>query len=315
MTSPWPWRTSSWREPGLRPPGGRGLSGPHLSWSCSWQPRRLWGSATGLLAVALALLGTDVFYWGCFVLGDIPALALFLLGTGFLIQGLESRSNWPLFLGGLFLGLAFDAKEFYGLAFLPPLGLLVRQSWREPRRPGARPPGLWRRSGATPAGLPAPEGHYLGEPDGGGAPFSASEKTPVPRVLHPSDHRPHLSGRSPLSPATPSLLAGQHGGRLGLEERAPCGRSPALGMEFLHLVPGLPHRGMVGTALRPAGPVPGEPFGGPLSPPERRPPHRPIFDPQALGLAAGWPHSDLFDHVLSVPVGLDYFEADSCIRR
>lgn len=98
--------------------------------------RRLWGPGAALLAVALALLGTDVFYWGRSVLGDIPALALFLLGTGFLIQGLESRANWPLFLGGLFLGLAFDAKEFYGLAFLPPLGLLVRQSWREPRRLG-----------------------------------------------------------------------------------------------------------------------------------------------------------------------------------
>ncbi|MFI5331995.1 MAG: ArnT family glycosyltransferase [Desulfobaccales bacterium] len=98
--------------------------------------RRLWGSGAALLAVALALLDTDVFYWGRSVLGDIPALALFLLGTGFLIRGLESRSSWPLFLGGLFLGLAFDAKEFYGLAFLPPLGLLVRQSWREPRRLG-----------------------------------------------------------------------------------------------------------------------------------------------------------------------------------
>ncbi len=98
--------------------------------------RRLWGPGAALLAVVMALLGTDVFYWGRSVLGDIPALALFLLGTGFLIQGLESRSIWPLFLGGLFLGLAFDAKEFYGLAFLPPLGLLVRQSWREPRRLG-----------------------------------------------------------------------------------------------------------------------------------------------------------------------------------
>ncbi|MCL4503681.1 MAG: glycosyltransferase family 39 protein [Deltaproteobacteria bacterium] len=93
--------------------------------------RRLWSPGAALLAVALALLGTDVFYWGRSVLGDIPALALFLLSAGFLIQGLENRSNWPLFLGGLFLGLAFDAKEFYGLAFLPPLALLIWQSWRE----------------------------------------------------------------------------------------------------------------------------------------------------------------------------------------
>lgn len=98
--------------------------------------RRLWGPGAALLSVALALLGTDVFYWGRSVLGDIPSLALFLVGTGFLLRGLEDRSIWPLFLGGLFLGLAFDAKEFYGLAFLPPLGALVWQSWREPRRLG-----------------------------------------------------------------------------------------------------------------------------------------------------------------------------------
>jgi 4-amino-4-deoxy-L-arabinose transferase-like glycosyltransferase len=98
--------------------------------------RRLCGPGAALLAVALALLGTDAFYWGRSVLGDIPALALFLFGVYFLIRGLEDRSTWPLFLGGLFLGLAFDAKEFYGLAFLPPLGLLVWQYRREPRRLG-----------------------------------------------------------------------------------------------------------------------------------------------------------------------------------
>jgi len=98
--------------------------------------RRLWGPRAALLSVALALLGTDVFYWGRSVLGDIPALALFLTATYFLLQGLENLAVWPLFLGGVFLGLAFDAKEFYGLAFLPPLGLLIRNSWREPRRLG-----------------------------------------------------------------------------------------------------------------------------------------------------------------------------------
>lgn len=98
--------------------------------------RRLFGSGAALLAVALALLGTDVFYWGRSVMGDIPALALFLVGTGFLLRGLENRTLWPLFLGGLFLGLAFDAKEFYSLGFLPPLSLLIWQSRREPRRLG-----------------------------------------------------------------------------------------------------------------------------------------------------------------------------------
>jgi hypothetical protein len=96
--------------------------------------RRLWGSGAGLLAVALAFLGTDVLYWGRSVLGDIPALGLFLCSLSFISRGLESRPLWPLFLGGIFLGLAFDAKEFYGLAFLPPLVLLARQHWRDRRR-------------------------------------------------------------------------------------------------------------------------------------------------------------------------------------
>ncbi len=96
--------------------------------------RRLWDTRTALLAVALAFLGTDVFYWGRSVLGDIPALALFLCGTYGLIRGLESRALWPLVLGGIFLGLAFDAKEFYGLAFLPSLAILARQHWGDKRR-------------------------------------------------------------------------------------------------------------------------------------------------------------------------------------
>jgi hypothetical protein len=96
--------------------------------------RRLWGPVTALLAVALAFLGTDVFYWGRSVLGDIPALGLFLCATGFLIRGLESPSRWPLFWGGIFLGIAFNAKEFYALACLPPLVLLAQQHWRDKRR-------------------------------------------------------------------------------------------------------------------------------------------------------------------------------------
>jgi 4-amino-4-deoxy-L-arabinose transferase-like glycosyltransferase len=91
--------------------------------------RRLWGSSTGLLAVVLALLGTDVLYWGRSVMGDVPALGLFLFGLWFLLQGLDSESNLPLFLGGIFLGLAFTAKEFYGAAFLPPMFVLARREW------------------------------------------------------------------------------------------------------------------------------------------------------------------------------------------
>ncbi|MGA9754324.1 MAG: glycosyltransferase family 39 protein [Desulfobaccales bacterium] len=116
--------------------------------------RCLWGSVTALLAVALAFLGTDVFFWGRSVLGDIPALGLFLCATYFLSRGLESRALWPLFLGGVFLGLAFDAKEFYGLAFLPPLALLARQHWGDKR-------GLAVRVLAFSAGAALPPLAYL----------------------------------------------------------------------------------------------------------------------------------------------------------
>lgn len=96
--------------------------------------RRLFGPGAALLAMALALIGTDVLYWGRSVLGDIPALGLFLLGSWFLLKALDTDAVVPLFWGGIFLGLAFDAKEFYGVAFLPPLMLLAWQSWREWRR-------------------------------------------------------------------------------------------------------------------------------------------------------------------------------------
>jgi hypothetical protein len=96
--------------------------------------RRLFGLRAAFLAVVLALVGTDVIHWGRSILGDVPALGLFLFGLWLLSRGLEeTESNRPLFLGGLFLGLAFDAKEFYGLAFLPPLAALIwqdRGAWR-----------------------------------------------------------------------------------------------------------------------------------------------------------------------------------------
>ena len=92
--------------------------------------RRLFGPAAAFLAVFLALLGTDVIHWGRPVLGDVPALGLFLFATWLIIRSLEEDSPVSLFLGGLFLGLGFDAKEFYGLAFLPPLAALVWRDWR-----------------------------------------------------------------------------------------------------------------------------------------------------------------------------------------
>ena len=186
--------------------------------------RRLWGPVTALLAVALALLGTDVFFWGRSVLGDIPALGLFLCATGFLIRGLESPSRWPLFLGGIFLGLAFDAKEFYGLACLPPLGLLAQQHWRRQAASHPQRPGLRRWCGPPAAGLPGAQGGDFGEPDRGHSPFPGTETAPVPRVLHAPDHRPPLPGESPVAHAEPPFLAGMPGGRLDLEERDPFSR-------------------------------------------------------------------------------------------
>jgi len=72
--------------------------------------QRLWGSVTALLAVALAFLGTDVFFWGRSVLGDIPALGLFLCATWFLIRGFECRSLWPLFWGGDICGAGLQRQ-------------------------------------------------------------------------------------------------------------------------------------------------------------------------------------------------------------
>jgi hypothetical protein len=96
--------------------------------------RRLWDSRTALLAGAFALLGTDVLYWGRSVLGDVPALGLFLCGLWLLLRSLDEDSPWLPFLGGVMLGLAFAAKEFYGAAFLPPMVVLARQAWPDLRR-------------------------------------------------------------------------------------------------------------------------------------------------------------------------------------
>lgn len=96
--------------------------------------RRVWGGKAAAVAVILALTATDVLYWGRSVLGDIPALGLFLLGTWFIVRAQENGAAGEFFLGGLFLGLAFDAKEFYGIAFLPPLALLIQAQRHQPRR-------------------------------------------------------------------------------------------------------------------------------------------------------------------------------------
>lgn len=96
--------------------------------------RRLWDFTTAWLAVMLALLGTDVLYWGRSVLGDVPALGFFLCGLWLILKSLDEDSFSLPFLGGLMLGLAFAAKEFYGAAFLPPLVVLAYRDWPHRRR-------------------------------------------------------------------------------------------------------------------------------------------------------------------------------------
>jgi hypothetical protein len=99
--------------------------------------------------VVLGLLGTEVIHWGRSVLGDVPALGLFLFGTWLLVRSLEEDSPACLFLGGLFLGLAFDAKEFYGMTFLPPLAALFYQNWGD-WRPLARKLALYILGASVP---------------------------------------------------------------------------------------------------------------------------------------------------------------------
>lgn len=116
--------------------------------------RRLFGTAVAFLAVVLALLGTDVIHWGRAVLGDVPALGLFLCGVWLITRDLQDDSTLSLFLGGMFLGLAFDAKEFYGLTFLPPLAALAWRDW------GAWRPLVWKL-GVFTTGVSTPVLSYL----------------------------------------------------------------------------------------------------------------------------------------------------------
>lgn len=116
--------------------------------------RRFFPPPPALLAVLLVLLTTDILYWGRSVMGDVPALACFLLGLQFLAMGWEPDRLRHWFAAGLALGLAICAKEFYGLAVLPPL---ITLSWQE----RGRWPRLWRRATALILGVGLPLGLYL----------------------------------------------------------------------------------------------------------------------------------------------------------
>jgi hypothetical protein len=88
------------------------------------------------------------------VLGDVPALGLFLCGLWLLLKSLDTDTPSLPFLGGLLLGLAFTAKEFYGAAFLPPFFVLARQAWPHWGR-------LWRRLALFCLGVSLPLLAYL----------------------------------------------------------------------------------------------------------------------------------------------------------
>jgi 4-amino-4-deoxy-L-arabinose transferase-like glycosyltransferase len=102
--------------------------------------RRLMSRGPALLAVLLALLNTDILYWGRSVLGDVPALACFLGGMYFLLKGLQQRQSGFFMAAGCCLGLAVAAKEFYGFTMAPALACIMweyRQGRRDLIRNGA----------------------------------------------------------------------------------------------------------------------------------------------------------------------------------
>ena len=195
---------------------GRLVAGLYLAFAflalflCS---RLLFGTPAALLAVLLVLTGTDVVNCGRAVMGDVPALGLFLFATWLITRSLEEDSGAFLFLGGLFLGLAFDAKEFYGLAFLPPLAALAWQHWGEWRLLGKKGRPVY------PGRLPPPAclSHLQGGGPGGClarcAAFSQAKITPAPRVFHAAHRGPDIRRKLPLSP-DPSPLSGWRGGLL-----------------------------------------------------------------------------------------------------
>ena len=116
--------------------------------------RLLLSRAPALLAVLLSLLSTGILYWGRSVMGDVPALACFLAGVFFLIKGLQKERHVLFLAAGLCLGLAVDAKEFYGFTILPAMAALV---WEYRRRR----PELLKAAGALVAGAALPLAAYV----------------------------------------------------------------------------------------------------------------------------------------------------------
>ncbi len=96
--------------------------------------RLLVGAGAALLAVGLSVACTDLLYWGRCVLGDIPALGCFLAGTYFFLKGFQQERLGFFLLGGLGLGLACAAKEFYAFTVAVPLVVTTLTYWGDRRR-------------------------------------------------------------------------------------------------------------------------------------------------------------------------------------
>ena len=116
--------------------------------------RLLLSRGPALLAVLLSLLSTGILYWGRSVMGDVPALACFLGGIFFLLKGLREERYIFFFAAGFWLGLAVDAKEFYGFTIFPALGVLVLEYRR-------RRPELIRAVGMLVVGAALPLAAYI----------------------------------------------------------------------------------------------------------------------------------------------------------
>jgi 4-amino-4-deoxy-L-arabinose transferase-like glycosyltransferase len=111
--------------------------------------RLLLARGPALLAVLLSLVSTGMLYWGRSVMGDVPALACFLGGMYFLIKGLQEERPVLFFWAGLCLGLAVDAKEFYGFTMLPAAAALVWE-YRRCRSRLIKAEGIFLAGGALP---------------------------------------------------------------------------------------------------------------------------------------------------------------------
>jgi 4-amino-4-deoxy-L-arabinose transferase-like glycosyltransferase len=101
-----------------------------------WLGREYWGRAVGLAATVL-LAVSEPFLVGTHTLRpDIQVVTLALLGLLLVERGLRLERSWPVLLGGVSLGLAFDTHmNTAGLMPLVAAAPLVRHGARVLKRP------------------------------------------------------------------------------------------------------------------------------------------------------------------------------------